>query len=384
MRMIYYTEVNAICVIILLLFLSHLRRHSERFSTNRIIFNQLIVTAILLCLSDITACFVSGKSFEGARMIAEISNICYFEGITIISFLWSIYVDVRLTRADAYDKKRLLLISLPLVAFSLLLLSNPFTGLFFTLDELNVYTRGSLVWLHWVVTWSYLLIPTARTVLAVLAEKNKHKRGEITPLLCFIIAPAAASVIQMCCYGVTITQAGITLSIVMLCLSVQSSQVLTDALTGLNNRRGLNNYIYEYISHRTDLPLTILMLDINGFKQVNDRYGHVMGDMALRDTAEALRRACRERENRLFLCRYGGDEFLIAGINRTADELRSLCEQIHEELSVGNEHRTAPYILKVSIGVATAACENMQQIEEQLRAADKAMYEEKQRQSAEE
>lgn len=64
----------------------------------------------------------------------------------------------------------------------------------------------------------------------------------------FIIAPSIAPVIQMLFYGVTSTQVGITLSIVILCITNQNAQILTDPLTKLNNRRGLDGYLDYYLS----------------------------------------------------------------------------------------------------------------------------------------
>lgn len=87
-----------------------------------------------------------------------------------------------------------------------------------------------------------------------------------------------------------------------------SQQALTDSLTGLPNRRALDQRLEDEIrrSSRYQHPITLIMLDINGFKRINDRYGHPVGDGVLQQVAACLRKRLRDTD---FLARYGGDEF---------------------------------------------------------------------------
>ena len=214
-----------------------------------------------------------------------------------------------------------------------------------------------------------------------MREKNKLKRQELLPLVLFGVAPALCSIIQMIFDGVSVTQVGVMISIITICLMLQNNQVLTDALTGLNNRRGFDNYLEEYVIHHTDSELTIMMIDLNKFKQVNDILGHMMGDFALQDTADTLKYACKEIPGRLFLCRYGGDEFIIAGINVAKEHIHTLITTIHEELDKKTKQRDQSYVLSVSIGVATGICMDTEDAEHLIRVADEAMYDDKKKSS---
>lgn len=376
---VYYIEVNLICIIILLLLYNQLHRKSHLFSTAGIIFELCLFTTVAMCVSDIAAgCFI-GMLFPGARAVLEISNILFFISIVTVSYLWLVYVLVQLRIVSNLKNRTLFLLAVPLLLFSVYAALNPVSHRLFTLDAHNVYARGVGVYFHWIVTWLYLIVTTVLTAFAIAREKNKIRRQELIPLLYFIIAPIIASVVQMLFYGVTSIQVGVTVSIVIAFLSIQGNQVLTDALTGLNNRRALNNYFFDYITRHSDASLTLIMLDLNDFKHVNDRYGHMVGDRALTDTASALKAACADAPRRMFLCRYGGDEFLIAGSSLSSSEQKAFLQSIRRALAQINEASTNPYTLELSIGIACDTCADMDAVEQLLRTADDAMYAEKMR-----
>lgn len=119
------------------------------------------------------------------------------------------------------------------------------------------------------------------------------------------------------------------------------------------------------------------MIDVDHFKQINDQFGHMTGDLALKDMANVLRAACSQGTSNLFICRYGGDEFLIAGFGCPPDEISSLKSHIQEKLdSINGSHRN-PYTLEVSIGTASGKCSTINDVKKLLHNADTAMYREK-------
>lgn len=374
---IYYIEINLVCIIILLLFQSQQRYKAEQFSNIRMVFSQIIWATIILCFADMISGSIKGYVFPTASVILEIFNLIFFEMITIISYLWLIYVLLKINTTKKLYRGKKILYALPLIIFSVVVLTNPVTHVLFAIDENNNYFRNNGVILHWIVTWFYLFTATYMTARAIIKEKNKLRRQEILPLLYFIIAPAVASMLQMFFYGISSIQVGITIAIVTICIVMQNNQVLTDALTGLNNRRGFDNYLEEHMLHHSELPITLLMIDLNKFKQVNDIFGHMMGDYALQDTADALKQACKEMPSRLFMCRYGGDEFIISGTGCSQEDIDKLIWLIHDELEKRTQLRKASYTLSVSIGVANGICTDSDDAEHLLRVADEAMYEDK-------
>lgn len=153
---------------------------------------------------------------------------------------------------------------------------------------------------------------------------------------------------------------------------------LTDPLTGLPNRRyGMERLEQEWAaSNRNHRPLSLMMVDLDRFKTVNDTHGHDVGDMLLRQTAGLLRKAARAED---VICRLGGEEFLVispdttlAAATRVADRLRRAIGDAPMMLD------SLRYPVTVSIGVAERIG-TMSRYDELLKAADQVLYHAKRR-----
>jgi diguanylate cyclase (GGDEF)-like protein len=125
-----------------------------------------------------------------------------------------------------------------------------------------------------------------------------------------------------------------------------------DGLTGLLNRRTMEETLLAQVqrSRRTGEPFTVLMLDLDHFKAINDRHGHAAGDRALKHTAAALKAELREVDA---LGRFGGEEFLVLMPGATAEAATPVAERLRAAL-VADAPRIdgAPLFLSASIGVA--------------------------------
>ena len=99
-------------------------------------------------------------------------------------------------------------------------------------------------------------------------------------------------------------------------LALHAALATEDPLTGMLNRRGLDARIGQALAlaKRGQVPASAMFVDIDGLKQVNDRYGHNVGDQVIRTTAEAIQRSVRAGD---FTCRWGGDEFLVLAVGAT-------------------------------------------------------------------
>jgi diguanylate cyclase (GGDEF)-like protein len=150
---------------------------------------------------------------------------------------------------------------------------------------------------------------------------------------------------------------------------------ITDPLTGLANHRQFYDQLSREIrrSTRYRRPLTLLMLDLDHFKAFNDRYGHLAGDQALRETADVLRQNARSVD---LLARYGGEEFAIilpeTDLERAAahaERIRSaVASHVFHSQETGLVHQVT-----VSIGVAALTLAT-RKIEDLVHDADQAMY----------
>ncbi len=149
---------------------------------------------------------------------------------------------------------------------------------------------------------------------------------------------------------------------------------VTDDLTGLHNRRGFFDVARRELerAERTGRPLSALMLDIDGFKRVNDTYGHAVGDEVLRHLAERCRRAVRDID---LVGRYGGEEFAVLLPETDLKTALDVAERVRR--SIGDtpfDTEVGPLPIRVSIGLALLSEESDQTVELLLDRADTAMY----------
>jgi two-component system, cell cycle response regulator len=150
-------------------------------------------------------------------------------------------------------------------------------------------------------------------------------------------------------------------------------EALTDPLTRLHNRRyGLDRFAQEWaFSAHSGTPLSCLMLDIDHFKQVNDRFGHEVGDHVLNQVARVIERGCRKDD---VAFRYGGEEFCMVCPNTTLAAAIRLAERIVRDVRMeryGEADNLFP--VTMSIGVAGRSPPDAD-LEELIARADKALY----------
>ena len=152
------------------------------------------------------------------------------------------------------------------------------------------------------------------------------------------------------------------------------SLAFTDAMTGLANYRYLRAELEEEVKRaaRYRHSLSLIMLDLDHFKRVNDHHGHPAGDLALRRFADVIRNSIRDAD---FPSRYGGEEFAILCVEAGADEAAAIANRIRAavestDFQLPNGKRVD---LTTSAGVASFPADGATD-EELLRAADKALY----------
>ena len=150
---------------------------------------------------------------------------------------------------------------------------------------------------------------------------------------------------------------------------------ITDGLTGLYNNRYFYNRLEIEMSRarRYGRPLSLFMLDIDFFKQFNDRYGHLSGDDALKQMARILKENSRETDT---VARYGGEEFCVILPETDGDQARVLAERIWSAVELSLVHPGPgrdPESLTISIGITTLP-DGMSTAEGLVRMADKALY----------
>jgi diguanylate cyclase (GGDEF)-like protein len=146
-----------------------------------------------------------------------------------------------------------------------------------------------------------------------------------------------------------------------------------DALTGLLNRRMVLTLADKALaqSRRSGRPLALLMIDLDGFKAVNDRHGHAAGDAALARFARTAERAIRAGD---VLGRYGGEEFVAVLPDTSGREAAAIAERLRAMAADDAGARDAGPACTASIGVAVAGRHGFESVDTLLKRADAALY----------
>ncbi|AOT73254.1 hypothetical protein Gferi_21955 [Geosporobacter ferrireducens] len=154
----------------------------------------------------------------------------------------------------------------------------------------------------------------------------------------------------------------------------------TDYLTGLYNRGAFMNRLFEESSRmlKTDACMSVIMVDIDHFKRINDTHGHRMGDIVLQQFSTALKKGCRADD---FVGRYGGEEFILCLPKTTMEQAYIIAERIRrtmENLAIPLPESDFYMYVTASFGVASVKIINERCAERLIDYSDRALYQAKQ------
>lgn len=148
---------------------------------------------------------------------------------------------------------------------------------------------------------------------------------------------------------------------------------MQDQLTGIYNRTGLNEFASKYFKEATedDLPLSLMLIDLDHFKSINDTHGHTVGDKVLALTSALLKSACREGD---LVARVGGEEFVLIMAQCGVEEAARHAEKIRKDIETLKPDSIS---VTASIGVSARPLGKDVNFDDLFKAADRAVYEAK-------
>jgi diguanylate cyclase (GGDEF)-like protein len=372
---VLYIEVDLICILLLFYVLHHLE-NAENQETANVAFRYVTRSVTAMLLLD---CFCEIFRQSHASWQPLVCNIllalCFCaEGLT--SYFWMLFCSAKmgLERRRHYTRRRGYLI--PLLILILLSLLTIWNGWIFHYEAQGVYRRGPLFFAVYLFPCIYILL-AVRDILAGLQHKTDlRSQDDAAFLLLMSILPVAGSFLTVFIVDLPVLMPLSAMTILMVFMDNQAHEISTDSLTGLNNRRQFDKHLAQLAEN---LPagvfICLLLLDVDKFKEINDRCGHYAGDCALMETAALLRQACSS-EN-AFLARYGGDEFAIL-FRASNDEMEERLRNAIETAFLGHSLETsAPYSIRVSAGSGKYGAGYAKSIPELINTADAGLYEQK-------
>lgn len=360
---------NGIGVALMILLLISNRISARNVFFDEKLFFHMVVLALLLCAVEAGSFCLDGRTFPGARVLYLLLTCLLFLFGIAFTFLWTVYVDYKLFEDRRRLRGRYPLLALPAAAVSLLLLANLFTPVFFTISEDNVYSRTPMSALLYVVVGGYLIY----SVVLVYHSRRKVKRYLFLPILLFLAPILLGIVLQLVFYGMSFIWVSVAVGLVSLYINIQNEASSVDSLTGLYNRQYLNRFLLCTPERQPSGQLLGgILLDVDSFKEINDTYGHMGGDAALRDVGGLLRGLPLPGG---FAARYAGDEFILVQLVDSEEEITAVAQELRQRTEAFNRTHRRPYHLSFSMGCSLwRPGENLDTF---LRHMDERMYAEK-------
>ncbi len=282
------------------------------------------------------------------------------------------YIDCYTIYADK-KKRRMFIIPMKAYAFINLVLvtvSALWGRGWFYYYENGVYQRGPLFMARGIV---HVLL-----CLAVMAYVFVFREGIIRsyrlPIITFPLIIAVGGFLQVAMYNINLEYAATIFACMILLIYVQRRDVNLDYLTGVVNRRGIDMAMRNAISQSQGRDFAAIMIDVDFFKSINDKFGHKAGDEVLESIADVLRGSFDDSD---VVGRFGGDEFcVITRINDTK-ELDKRIKNVKESIARIDWSNKREMELSVSAGALVYDRDSGMKMKEFMESIDRRMYEEK-------
>jgi diguanylate cyclase (GGDEF)-like protein len=362
--------INGFSIAILLLIVIYYERNGDKASKHTRLFLGMLKLGIVLMVADSMGRF-DGNPDTIYPLINSIGNFVLFALAAVLPSLWLIYVYYYISPNGKLTKLIKIIVIAVNAIILLLVIASQFNGWLYSIDAMNMYIRGPLYIVSPILTFFLLLTSTAY----VLLNKGKIQHTHYIPFLAFPIAPFVGTLMQTIIYGYPFALMGLIYSVLMIAFFAQSIETNMDYLSGVYNRKRLEGYLHKKIasSSRTN-TFSAIMADVNGLKNINDTYGHTVGDEALVTISSLLRSILRSND---FVARYGGDEFFIILDTSNEDTLIRVVNKIKRQLAAYNEMSLKPYTLGLSMGYAVYDPDSGMNEKEFYNLIDAQMYEDK-------
>lgn len=372
----FYTEANAVCIIIFVMLLIKDLGGVGR-QAKQITFINIVIAHIFYFISDICWVLILARIIPYTTLSVSLVNISNAIFLSIITSFWFIYVELSQGEKYITQTKARFIALIPAMFEAVLIIF-----LFAVFPETMIQDDGLPTTGYYVaflaIPLIYVVASTARSFLRAIQKENFAVRKQYLACAIYPIIISITGVLQTIWLAAPFFCFGSTIMMLYVYIISLNDQVSIDELTRLNNRTQLKKFIAGESSKQNVDKSTrfVLMVDLNKFKQINDQYGHVEGDMALKRTADALKVACGDNVLKTFIARYGGDEFIIITKTDNEELVKELCHTIKDTVIRLNDEAGVEYELTASIGYSSY-CGDIAAFQAALAEADEALYKDK-------
>lgn len=340
-------------------------RQKAEYDRDMRLLQQMMVTIGIANISDSCVYYLAGSSNIVIKVLVFLSGSGLFLGNVMIGYLWAKFIMVHMNIPFS-DIRRNIYRTIGFISIVLLVI-NIFYPLVFSVSD-GRYQRGFAYIIFLIFAAFYIL----DSLYLYVKRVKKNGSLKLFPVHIFLIPVILGVVIQAFFVEIAITWTSIAISVAGIMTALKNEIIFTDCLTGLYNRVYLE-FLHKRACNKKDCWVSGIMIDLNGFKQINDNYGHAEGDLALCIVADLLRKSFSEYG---VVTRYAGDEFVIM-LNTTDDQLiQKIIKSAKKNFVTENEKNDKPYQLSASMGYAITNLSN-ETIDDFMNRIDEQMYQDK-------
>lgn len=340
-------------------------RQKAEYDRDMRLLQQMMVTIGIANISDCCVYYLAGSSNIVIKVLVFLSGSGLFLGNVMIGYLWAKFIMVHMNIPFS-DIRRNIYRTIGLISIVLLVI-NIFYPLVFSVSD-GRYQRGFAYIIFLIFAAFYIL----DSLYLYVKRVKKNGSLKLFPVHIFLIPVILGVVIQTFFVEIAITWTSIAISVAGIMTALKNEIIFTDCLTGLYNREYLE-FLHKRACNKKDCWVSGIMIDLNGFKQINDNYGHAEGDLALCIVADLLLKSFSEYG---VVTRYAGDEFVIM-LNTTDDQLiQKIIKSAKKNFVTENEKNDKLYQLSASMGYAITNLSN-ETIDDFMNRIDEQMYQDK-------
>lgn len=361
-------QINIFMSILLSIVTAHAYFKLDRKNQIHQLFLFLLFTTLLVLLLEIISVVLNSTEYKQFIFGHKLVDTIGFIIAPFVSVFSMLYVYKVLNKYRPINILKNWRWSIPLLLNTIMAIGSYKFGWIFNITPENIYMRGKLFFISPTTMYFYYFM----NVYFLFRARKKISSEALSILSLLTIIPAILSIFQLKYFVYLTIWNSVAIAVVINYIYLMHNQTKCDPLTGLGNRIAYQEYL-DIWGPKKDKILTVLNIDLDDFKIINDRFGHHEGDKVLKFFARKLESVFAGKGVAL---RLGGDEFMVLIREGNREKILQRMKIFQALIDNYNANNDLSYRIKFSYGLATFA-KHHHNVQELILDSDKAMYDEK-------
>lgn len=334
------------------------------------LFLTLICLTIFILILEILSVVLNSSDYIDFIVAQKVVDTLGFTLTPVVPIVATLYTYKKINKLKKISISQFGWLAIPFIVNCILSLGSYHFNWIFSITGENLYVRGPLFFVSPMTSFFYYIIH----LLFLYDNHEKVSKEGLVILGSLTLFPAVLSIFQLYYFIYLTIWNSVGIAIVINYIFIMHEQAKRDTLTGLGNRMAYEEYLAN-LDRKSNITLSVINIDLDDFKNINDAYGHHEGDEALKLFARKL----EEVFEGIGICiRCGGDEFILLLNENRRERLEKYVKTLNDKIDAYNDSNDIPYRIQFSCGIAIYD-DSFDNIYEFIRHSDRLMYEAKQK-----